>query len=111
MNAEKGLSPQNCSLKISEIRDNVLRLDFYSQSYLEELKQSIEREGLLEPLLIHKNGDSKEYTLLNGHYRIRILRRLQVKEVSCNVIVCDEEQAVSNYIASFIRKNSLSALG
>lgn len=97
-------------IKLNQIQDNVLRLDFFSESYLQELTSSIKKDGLLESLLIHQDKTSGVYTLLNGHYRVRALRRLQIKEVSCQIILCDEANATSHYLASFIRKTSLTAL-
>lgn len=101
---------QNCSLKPNQIKDNLLRLHFYSQTHLLELKESIKEHGLLEPLLVYKDISSGVYTLLNGHYRIRVLKQLQIENVQCNVIECNEKEAISRYISSFIKKTSLTAL-
>jgi ParB family chromosome partitioning protein len=97
-------------IELNSIRDNILRLDFFSESYLQELTNSLQKDGLLEPLLIHQNNISGIYTILNGHYRIRALRRLRVKESDCMIMNCDDESATSHYLASFIRKTSVTAL-
>ncbi len=110
MDDQKGSNVLCQNIKLNQIQDNLLRLDFFSEAYLEELITSIQKDGLLESLLIHQDSDTGTYTLLNGHYRIRALRRLKIKETICNVMVCDDASATSNYLASFIRKNTVTAL-
>jgi ParB/RepB/Spo0J family partition protein len=110
------MSSQNFSnvlienIQLSEVSDNLLRLDFYSQSHIEELIKSISSKGLLETLLVHRNDADGRLTMLNGHYRIRALRRLGVKEASCRVVVGDEKEATVQYLASFIQKKNVTAL-
>ena len=98
------------NVKISEIRDNVLRLDYYCQSHIEELSKSIERDGLVEPLIVHEEISTGNLTILNGHYRIRALRRLKFKEITCRVLKSDFKTAIEYYCTTFFVKSTLSAL-
>jgi ParB/RepB/Spo0J family partition protein len=105
--------PQNIcvqSVKLAGICNNSLRLDYYCQSHIEELSNSIERDGLLEPLTVHKSISTGCLTLLNGHYRLKALRRLKQKDAMCRIIESDEKSAVEYYCATFFVKNTLTAL-
>lgn len=47
---------------------------------LQQLKASIERFGVAEPLVINTDG-----TLCGGHGRLKVLKKLKVKEVDCYI--------------------------
>jgi ParB-like chromosome segregation protein Spo0J len=98
------------TIELDSIIDNVLRLDFYSQSHIEELTKSINKEGLIEALIVHQSTESKTLTMLNGHYRIRSLRRLGFKDAPCRILRCDDVAAIAHYLASFLHKNNMTPL-
>jgi len=96
-------------LPCDKLYDNPLRLEFYSQSHIEELVASIGREGLLEPLLVHKGEDGR-FIILSGHYRIRAVRRLKHKEVLCRILCCDKKTAAAVYCTANRMTRGLSAI-
>lgn len=57
----------------------------------EELKNSIEKEGLLEPLLVRKDGD--RYIIIDGVMRFRIIKELGWEEVPCIIRDADDKTA------------------
>jgi ParB family chromosome partitioning protein len=89
--------------------DHQLRFDFYSQTHLKELEASILCNGLLEPLLVYEVAKDR-FVILSGHYRIRAVRRLKGKEVSCHVLCCDKKAAASIYCTANSMNRALSAM-
>ena len=56
-----------------------------------ELKKSIEKQGLLDPILVRKDGDN--YVVIDGLTRLKAVKELGWKEVACIVQEIDEKQA------------------
>lgn len=110
MDIRKSSNVPTETIALDSINDNLLRLDFYSHSHMEDLTKSIEKEGLIEALIIHQSTESKTLTMLNGHYRIRSLRRLGFKDAPCRILTCDDVAAIAHYLASFLHKNNMTPL-
>jgi len=66
----------------------------------EELKRSIQKEGLLEPLLVYKG--QKVYVIIDGNMRFRAVVELGFDEVDCIITDADEEKS---YRLSYIKNN------
>lgn len=60
---------------------------------LEQLKQSIEQNGLLNPLVVRKK-DNGRYELLSGHRRKKALIKLNIKEVDAIIKNLTDEEAI-----------------
>ena len=70
----------------------------------EELKKSIEREGLLEPLLVRKDGSV--YVIIDGNRRFRVVKELGFQEADCMIIDADEKESYRlSYIKNTQREN------
>jgi site-specific DNA-methyltransferase (adenine-specific) len=70
----------------------------------EELKRSIEREGLIEPLLVWRDGDT--YPIIDGNRRFRAVKELGWKSVECIIEDADEEKSYRlSYIKNTEREN------
>ncbi len=78
-------------LPCGKLLDHPLHFDFYLQSHLEGLVNSIREAGLIEPIVVSPEGE--DYTILSGHYRVRAVRRLKWKKVLCRVVRCDDRLA------------------
>ena len=77
------------------------RRDFHRK---EELKRSIEREGLLEPLTVRKDG--AKYIIIDGVMRFRAVQELGWKTVDCIIIDADEEKSYHlAYVKNMEREN------
>jgi ParB/RepB/Spo0J family partition protein len=96
-------------LPCSKLVDHPLHFEFYAQSHLEELVRSIGEAGLLEPVVVCQMKDDT-YRILNGHYRIRAIRRLRWKSVLCRVIECDERISFIIYCTSNLLVRGLGAI-
>lgn len=110
MNLENFSNSPIKTIALDNIKDNLLRLEFYSQSHLDELTKSIKRDGLIEALIVYQVEEHQKLTILNGHYRIRSLKRLGFKEAPCKILTCDDTTAIGHYLASFLQKNTMTPL-
>lgn len=71
-------SPRITMLPITELRPN--GGNFYDTSNFEDLADSIELNGLLEPLCVFRRGQGTgHYVIFSGHRRYKALRRLYEK--------------------------------
>ncbi len=107
MNLKK--TDQIICLPCNKLKDHPLRNEFYSQSHLEELTLSIRETGLLDPIAVCPLEDGN-YRILCGHYRIRAVRRLGMKEVQCRVVNCDERLSFITYCTSNILSRSMNVI-
>ena len=104
-----GSTNQIIYLPCGKLKDHPLRNEFYSQSHLEELAFSIHETGLLDPLVVCPI-EGGNYRIICGHYRIRAVRRLGIKEVQCRVINCDERLSLITYCTSNILNRSMNVI-
>ena len=81
-------------IKLSTIKPNPINDDIYSPTDLSELKQSLEREGQLEPIAVNT-----KYTIISGHRRYYSMKQLKWEE--CEVRVVD----VKNDVIALIEFN------
>lgn len=77
---EKG--SQIASLSCHVLVDHPLRMEFFSETHLVQLTDSIKKQGLCHPMMVEPLPDG-HYRIISGHYRIRALRRLRCKQVPC----------------------------
>lgn len=97
------------ALPCHKLVDHPLRLAYYNQTHLAGLTHSIKVSGLLEPILVHPLEDGN-YQILNGHYRVRAVRRLRHKTISSHIYPCDRQRALIIFCTSNLLTKNLSAL-
>jgi ParB family chromosome partitioning protein len=64
----------------------------YSKEKMEEMKQSISRNGLFVPITVRIIEDDK-YEILAGHNRVRCCRELGYDNIPANIVECDDDRA------------------
>jgi len=57
----------------------------------DELRRSIEKEGLREPITVRRDGE--QYILIDGLRRLQVIKDLGREEVSCHVLEANEKEA------------------
>ena len=75
---------------------------------LKELKQNIELHGLLNPLLVKFNNDSKMYEIIAGQRRFHVLKELNNNDIPCNIInnnTDEKEQIILSLTENIHRDN------
>ncbi|OYT40531.1 MAG: hypothetical protein B6U86_03840, partial [Candidatus Altiarchaeales archaeon ex4484_43] len=90
------------SINLNQIHEGYHpRKDFTGK---EKLKRSIEKYKLLEPILVRKDRD--KYIVIDGIMRLRVVKELGWKEITCNILDVDEEKSYHiSYIKNTQRKN------
>ncbi len=97
------------ALPCHKLVEHPLRLAFYSQTHLAGLTASIKANGLLEPILVQPLEDGR-YQILNGHYRVRAVRRLRQKEILSRVYHCNRRTALVIFCTANLLTKNLSPL-
>ena len=103
-------TPRITMIPINELRPN--GGNFYDTSNFEDLADSIELNGLLEPLCVFRRGQGTgSYVIFSGHRRFKALRRLYEKsgftkwtEVPC--IVYPDPHDANREMVMLIHANS-----
>ena len=62
-----------------------------SDDQYKHLKDSIDRFGLVDPIIINKNKDRKGI-IIGGHQRVKVARTMGIKEVPCVEIDLDYDK-------------------
>jgi DNA modification methylase len=80
-------------MKIERILINKLKPATYNPRQItkkqyNDLKESIDRFGLVDPIIINKNGN----IVIGGHQRLKICKELKYKYVDCVVLDLNKEQ-------------------
>ena len=92
------------NVKLSEIKEDFNpRTDF---SGVDELVKSIESVGLLQPVVVRKDGE--KFILVDGSQRLRALKKLEQKETQA--IVIDAKSADEAQMAANLMRSDLNVL-
>lgn len=96
------------TVALSEIIDNEKNSLFrdLTKQEMEELKVSIQEVGLLEPLVVVREGEG--YKLISGHQRKKALMELGIEKVAVNVIKLEKEDEELALIHANIKQRKLS---
>ena len=71
-------------MKLSQINPNSINDEIYEDTDVSELVKSISNNGLLEPLVISKDG-----ILISGHRRFKALQQLGIEDVEVRIVDTD----------------------
>lgn len=63
----------------------------FNDSSIKELAANIEANGLIQPLVVHRNGDH-DYTLICGERRYRAMASIEMKHAPCFVLEGKSEE-------------------
>jgi ParB family transcriptional regulator, chromosome partitioning protein len=81
----------------------------FDQAALLELTQSIERDGIIQPILVRKTGD-REYQIIAGERRWRAAKLAQLTEVPVIVRNADDQQVLELAIVENIQREDLNPI-
>jgi ParB-like chromosome segregation protein Spo0J len=79
-------------MKVEKISINKLKPAGYnprqiSKKQYNDLKQSIEKFGLVDPIIINK-----DFTVIGGHQRLKVCKELKYKEIDCVALFLTKEE-------------------
>jgi ParB family chromosome partitioning protein len=96
-------------VKTSLIKDNRLQpRQNYDPARMEDLKASIKEKGLLQPILVRKNGD--EYEVIAGERRLRAARALNLAQVPVVIKNVTDREALVLALVENIQREELNAI-
>jgi len=96
-------------IKFSELVPNDYNpRELFRGAAMEELKNSIEQYGLIEPLVVRKlNG---KYEVVAGMRRYFALKELKIDEVECNLLELTNPEAKLVSLVENIQRDNLSPM-
>ena len=74
---------------------------------IEELSNSIDINGLINPITVRKDNDDK-YEIIAGQRRYLAMKELNKHTIPCNIIVANDEKAEELSLIENLQKNNLS---
>jgi ParB family chromosome partitioning protein len=107
--AESGRNVDFVEIKISEIKPNPNqpRTDF-SEEKIAELMKSIEKDGLLQPILVRPEGSG--YQIVAGERRWQSCKRLGYKTIAAKVVVANDIEAQEIALVENLQRDNLNAI-
>lgn len=96
-------------LSASSLEDHPLRMGYYAEQHLERLLASIRADGLITPLVVWEIS-SENYRIIDGHYRVRALRRLGRKLIPSRITVGAEINSFKAYCTLHLLQRKLMAV-
>ncbi len=107
--AESGASTDFTEIKINQIvpNPNQPRTDF-SEEKLSELMSSIEKDGLLQPILVRPEG--KDYQIIAGERRWQACKKLGYKTIAAKVIIANDIETQEIALVENLQRDNLNAI-
>ncbi|TGK41452.1 ParB/RepB/Spo0J family partition protein [Leptospira andrefontaineae] len=75
---------------------------------VEELAQSLDKDGLLQPILVTKKADEEFYTIIAGERRYHAASLLKWPEVECKILDKDAKETFRLAIIENLQRENLS---
>lgn len=105
---ENGVNaPQCVPLSSIELNPYQPRKEF-DEAELDALSASLETHGLLQPLVVRRNGE--RYQLIAGERRLRAATRAAWREIPVHIIEADERQMAEIALVENLQRRDLNAL-
>ena len=82
----------------------------YNQDEMNNLKESIERIGLQNAIVVRKKENNR-YEILSGNNRVRVFKELNKETIPARIVECDDDKAELIMIDSnIVQRNELSVM-
>lgn len=85
-------------IPVENIIDPLVGRIYYDKEALEDLKESIKKQGLLNPIMVVELSDGK-YRIIHGSRRFRAIKELGWEKVPCRVVNVTEAQELELAVA------------
>ena len=95
------------NIKIEDLRISDINVRKNLISNIEELAESINKNGLINPITVKLNSDGK-YDVIAGQRRYLAMKSLNRNYIPCNLINIDDDAALEISIIENIQKHNLS---
>jgi len=98
------------NIKIEQIEANPFNpRTHFEEEALEELKNSIEVHGIIQPLTVRKMGRDK-YQLISGERRFRASQLAGLDEVPCYIRIANDQTMLEMALVENIQREDLNAI-
>lgn len=106
---ESGRNVDFSEIKIQEISPNPHqpRTDFPEEK-IAELMQSIEKDGLLQPILVRPEGSG--YQIVAGERRWQACKKLGFKTIAAKVLIANDAEAQEIALVENLQRDNLNAI-
>lgn len=95
-------------IEVSKI-DNGTNIRNEKDNEILELADSIERNGLINPILVRETGKGK-YVVIAGHRRFEAVKKLGLPHIECNIAEeMDNRELLAVQIAENVHRKNMSA--
>jgi ParB family chromosome partitioning protein len=81
----------------------------FDEEALQDLKESILQQGIIQPLTVRKMGYDK-YQLISGERRLRASKLAGLEEVPCYIRVANDQQMLEMALVENIQRENLNAI-
>ena len=100
------------SVKISALKENPYQpRKTMNEQELQELAESIEQNGLLQPIIISSiNNSPKEFHIIAGHRRVEAHKLLKKEEIEAIILKTNQEQLQIYALLENMQRENLSIL-
>jgi ParB family chromosome partitioning protein len=107
--AETGRNIDFTEIKIGQIQanPNQPRTDF-AEERIVELMNSIEKDGLLQPILVRPEGS--DYQIVAGERRWQACKRLGFKSIAAKIIIANDVEAQEIALVENLQRDNLNAI-
>jgi ParB family chromosome partitioning protein len=107
--AETGRNVDFVEIKITQIKPNPNqpRTDF-SEERIAELMKSIEKDGLLQPILVRPEGS--DYQIVAGERRWQACKKLGFKTIASKVIIANDVETQEIALVENLQRDNLNAI-
>lgn len=82
---------------------------YFGQAEHEELIRSVQEKGIIEPLLVRRNG-SEQYEIIDGERRYRAAVAANVTSLPCIVVNASHEEAYEMQLISHLQRTNIHPL-
>jgi ParB family chromosome partitioning protein len=106
---ETGRNIDFMEIKINQVKPNPNqpRTDFTEEKIV-ELVKSIEKDGLLQPILVRPEGN--DYQIVAGERRWQACKRLGFKTIAAKVVVANDIEAQEIALVENLQRDNLNAI-
>ena len=107
--AESGRNVDFSEIRIQDIRPNPNqpRKDF-SEERISELMSSIEKEGLLQPIIVRPDG--RGYQIVAGERRWQACKKLGYKTIAAKIVIANEAESQIIALVENLQRDNLNAI-
>lgn len=103
----ESVSILNIELSLVEPNEGQPRKEFEKES-LDELKDSIERYGVIQPIVVRRKGE--KYEIIAGERRWRAAKLAKLKEIPCIIKEVDDKESMKLALIENLQRENLNSI-